>query len=66
MSGILSKPKMPAPPPMTPTMATPQVQAAADATRMRARAASGRAATMLTSEEDRASPLTATKKLLGQ
>jgi hypothetical protein len=42
------------------------VAAASDAQRMKARAASGRAATMLTStEEQQNSPMTATKKLLG-
>lgn len=69
MSGIFSKPRMPPPPPPPPpppTVATPQVQAAADAQRMRARAASGRASTMLSDQEDRAQPMTATKKLLGQ
>lgn len=66
MSGLFSKPKMPAPPPVTPTVSTPAVQAASDAQRMRQRAASGRAATMLTSTEEQATtPMTATKKLLG-
>lgn len=67
MSGLFgSKPKAPPPPPVTPTVATPAVQAAGDAQRMRARAASGRAATMLTSTEEQAqTPMTATKKLLG-
>jgi hypothetical protein len=42
------------------------VAAAADAQRMRSRAASGRAATMLTSTEEQSqTPMTATKKLLG-
>lgn len=58
--------KTPAPPPPTPTVATPAVQAAGDAQRMRQRAASGRAATMLTStEEQMRTPMTGTKKLLG-
>lgn len=71
MSGLFgSKPKIPAAaavtPTVTPTVATPAVAAAADAQRMRSRAASGRAATMLTSTEEQATtPMTATKKLLG-
>ena len=56
----------PKPTPPTPTVATPAVQAASDAQRMKARAASGRAATMLTRTEEQATtPMTATKKLLG-
>lgn len=67
MSGLFgSKPQMPAAAAVTPSVATPAVQAASDAQRMKARAASGRAATMLTSsEEQQNSPMTATKKLLG-
>lgn len=66
MSGLFgSKPKIPASAAITPTVASPAVQAAGDAQRMRTRAASGRAATMLTSTEDQNSPMTATKKLLG-
>ena len=66
MSGLFSKPKMPAPPPVTPTVSTPAVQAASDAQRMRQRAASGRAATLLTSTEDQGvRVMTGTKKLLG-
>lgn len=69
MSGLFSSPKMPAPPPAPvapPTVATPQVQAAADAQRMRTRAASGRAATMLTSgDEEENRPTVGTRKLLG-
>ena len=66
MSGLFGKPKTPALPPPAPTVATPAVQAASDAQRMRQRAASGRAATMLTSTEEQATaPMTATKKLLG-
>lgn len=66
MSGLFSKPKMPAPPPVTPTVATPAVQAASDAQRIRSRAASGRAATMLTSTEEQSDPVRiGTKKLLG-
>jgi hypothetical protein len=50
-----------------PNVATPQVQAAADAERQKTRAASGRAATMLSGDdEERSRPMTATKKLLGQ
>ena len=66
MSGIFSKPQMPTMAPPPPTVATPQVQAAADSQRMKTRAASGRASTMLTDQEDAARPMTATKKLLGQ
>ena len=45
MSGLFgSKPKIPAAAAVTPTVATPAVQAASDAQRMKARAASGRAA----------------------
>lgn len=67
MSGLFgSKPQMPAAAAVTPTVATPAVQAASDAQRLKSRAASGRAATMLTStEEQQNSPMTATKKLLG-
>lgn len=69
MSGLFSKPSMPAPPPAAPpappTVATPQVQAAADAQRMKTRAASGRAATMLTAAGEDEQPKVGTKKLLG-
>ena len=67
MSGLFGpKPSAPAPPPVTPTVATPAVQAAGDAQRMRARSASGRASTMLTSTDEQSkTPMTATKKLLG-
>ena len=68
MSGIFSSPKMPAPPPAPvapPTVATPQVQAAATAQRVKARAASGRAATMLTDQDEYERPTVGTKKLLG-
>ncbi len=67
MSGLFgSKPQMPAAATVTPTVATPAVQAAADAQRIRSRAATGRAATMLTSTEEQSqTPMTATKKLLG-
>lgn len=68
MSGLFGGgAKAPAPPPVTPTVATPAVQAASDAQRMKQRAASGRASTMLTSTDQQSqSPMTATKKLLGQ
>lgn len=67
MSGLFGGPKAPAPPPVAPSVSTPAVQAAADAQRMKARAASGRAATMLTSTDEQSrAPMTATKKLLGQ
>lgn len=69
MSGIFSKPSMPAMPlaaQAPPTVATPQVQAAADAARMKARAASGRAATMLTAgDEEQNRPTVGTRRLLG-
>ena len=68
MSGIFSRPKMPEMPPAAvapPTVATPQVQAAADAQRMKTRAASGRAATMLTNPEDEEKTTVGTKILLG-
>lgn len=68
MSGLFGKSSTPAytPPPVAPTVATPAVQAASDAQRMRTRAASGRASTMLTStDEQSSSPMTGTKKLLG-
>lgn len=66
MSGLFGKPKTPALPPPAPTVATPAVQAASDAQRMRQRVASGRAATMLTSTEDQGvQVMTGTKKLLG-
>lgn len=68
MSGLFSSPKMPEMPKAAeapPTVATPQVQAAADAQRMKARAASGRAATMLTAAGEDEKPTVGTKKLLG-
>lgn len=66
MSGLFGSPKTPVPPPVTPTVATPAVQAAADAQRIKARTASGKAATMLTSTDEQTNtPMTATKKLLG-
>jgi hypothetical protein len=63
MSGLFSKPKMPAP---APTQATPDVQAAAEAERRRNRNASGKAATMLTGSTGVAAPTTGTHTLLGQ
>ena len=61
-------PEMAAPTPptpaATPSVATPSVQAAAQAARRRERVASGRAATMLSSGGSDGS--TGTKKLLGQ
>jgi hypothetical protein len=64
MSGLFGS--TPKPPPVAPTVATPAVQAASDAQRMRNRAASGRASTMLTSSDEQSTkPLTATKRLLG-
>jgi hypothetical protein len=65
MSGLFSSPSMPAPPSAPPTVATPQVQAAADAQRIKTRAASGRAATMLTDQDEYQRPTVGTKKLLG-
>lgn len=59
------KPKTPAMPTPTPTVATPAVEAAANAERRRQRTASGRAATMLTSQENYSSPNVGTTKLLG-
>ena len=60
-------PAMPEMPKAPATVATPQVQAAADAARIRARAASGRAATMLTDRDDEEllRPKVGTKKLMG-
>lgn len=66
MSGLFGGSSTPAPPPPAPTVATPAVQAASDAQRMRTRAASGRASTMLTSTEDQNTEVrVGTKKLLG-
>jgi hypothetical protein len=66
-------PQMAAPTPPTaaetPSVATPNVQAAAQAARRRERVASGRAATMLSSsggDSGGSSSGTGTKKLLGQ
>lgn len=94
MAGLFRAPSINMPPPTAaagtsaamssetspPSVATPAVQAAADAARMKERAASGSAATMLTSpgrvstsgrartmlSEDDMQPTVATKKLLGQ
>ena len=61
---------LPAPsaPAAAPSMATPAVQAAADSARLRERAATGRAATMLTAQSDSASltPTTARATLGGK
>lgn len=59
----------PAPTPAAaPSVATPAVQAAADAARVRERAASGRASTMLTAQSDTSSltPTTARATLGGK
>ena len=60
-----SKPKTPMAPAPTPSVATPAVEAAADAERRRQRTASGRAATMLTNQESYSAPNIGTTKLLG-
>ena len=60
-----SKPKTPMAPAPTPSVATPAVEAAADAERRRQRTASGRAATMLTNQEGSSAPNIGTTKLLG-
>jgi hypothetical protein len=59
---------LPAPAASAPSMATPAVQAAADSARLRERAATGRAATMLTAQSDSASltPTTARATLGGK
>lgn len=61
-------PALPAPASGVPSAATPAVQAAADSARMRERAATGRAATMLTAQDDSASltPTTARATLGGK
>lgn len=69
MSGIFGPKQVksmiaPAPAP-APSVATPAVQAAADAERRRQRAASGRAATMLTDQSNYVAPTIGTTKLLG-
>lgn len=48
MTKLFGSPKTPAAPPPAPTVATPDVQAAAEAERKRNRTASGKASTMLT------------------
>lgn len=68
MSGLFGS--KPAPAAMTtpaaaPSVATPAVQAAADAERRRQRAATGRAATMLTDQSNYTAPTIGTTKLLG-
>lgn len=64
MSGMF-KPKTPMAPAPVPTVATPAVEAAAEAARRRERTASGKAATMLTNQESYSSPMIGTTKLLG-
>lgn len=68
MSGLF-KPKdvaaQTAAPAAAPSVATPAVQAAADAERRRQRASSGRAATMLTDQSNYTAPTIGTTKLLG-
>lgn len=64
MSSIFGSSKTPATPKPTPTVATPAVEAAAEAERRRYRQASGRAATILTSGSQ-SSPMLGTTKLLG-
>jgi hypothetical protein len=67
MGGIFKGPKKPEPPKPPPSVDTEGVNAAADAERRRQRAASGRAATMLTSGSGLGtSAPTGTKKLLGR
>ena len=60
-----SSPKTPMAPAPVPTVATPAAEAAAEAARRRERAASGRAATMLTNQESYSSPTIGATKLLG-
>jgi hypothetical protein len=63
----LFSPKTPAMPAPAPTVATPDVQAAAEAERRRNRTASGKASTMLTGGQGVTTPLTTgTNTLLGQ
>ena len=62
----LFTPKTPAPTPPAPTLATPDVQAAAEAERRRNRTASGKASTLLTGSTGVAAPVTGTNTLLGQ
>lgn len=83
VSSIFKPPKIELPSPAAttqtapdapPTVATPAVAAAADAARMRERAAAGRAATMLTSSgrsrtqlaSEELQPTVGTKRLLGR
>lgn len=65
MSFGSNTPKVPVAAAVVPTVATPAVEAAADAERRRQRTASGRAATMLTNQESYSSPMIGTTKLLG-
>ena len=62
----LFAPKIPAAPKPAPTVATPDVMAAAEAERRRNRTASGKASTMLTGGTGVAAPTTGTNTLLGQ
>lgn len=57
-----SKPKTP---PVQPTVATPAVEAAAEAERRRYRQASGRASTILSQGQNNSSANIGTSKLLG-
>jgi len=59
------KVSMPAAPAPAPTVATPDVEAAAESERRRARTASGKASTMLTSQESYTAPTVSAAKLLG-
>lgn len=67
MSGFFGKKDTPVAttPAAAPSVATPAVQAAADAERRRQRAATGRAATMLTDQSNYTAPTIGTTKLLG-
>jgi len=63
MSGLFSKPKMPSVPAKAPDVATPAVQAAADAERKRMR--TGLASTMLTGSSGVTGAPVSAAKLLG-
>jgi hypothetical protein len=66
MGSLFGKPKTPAAPKPTPSVATPAVEAAAEAERRRYRQASGRAATILTEgQSGGGSANIGTTKLLG-
>lgn len=62
----LFTPSIPKAPKPAPTVATPDVMAAAEAERRRNRTASGKASTMLTGGAGVAAPTTGTNTLLGQ